>query len=81
MIRLYFNRHGDRPWSLDKGPGSTETTWKTVLFYDAIGHSVYKPLEVGQNPELVPKAWIEFYDSQIDELDADHAEIIPARKN
>lgn len=29
-IRLYFNRHGELPWSIDKGPGTKELQFAEV---------------------------------------------------
>lgn len=59
MIRLFFNRHGDRPWSVDNGPGTPERTFKQVLT-SALGKTVYRPLTPGEDPEEVPRAWIEY---------------------
>jgi len=53
MIRLYFNEHGERPWSVDKGTADTEETYSEVIFESSIGKAMYKPGEV-------PCAWIEF---------------------
>jgi hypothetical protein len=31
MLRLYFNKRGDRPWSIDSGPGTEEFTFVEVF--------------------------------------------------
>jgi hypothetical protein len=59
MVRLYFNRHGQRPWSVDNGPGTPEQTFKEVRL-KAQGRVVYRPLAFGEDPAEVPQAWVEF---------------------
>lgn len=58
MIRLYFNKRGERPWSVDEGPGTEERTFSQVSIFDAHGITRYDPA-AGDNKET-PTAWIEF---------------------
>lgn len=58
MLRLYFNRRGPLPWSVDRGPGTEEFTFKKVILQGR-GRTVYTPLAPGEDPEAVPCAWIE----------------------
>lgn len=57
MVRLYFNKRGERPWSLDSGPGTTESTYAQVDIIGAAGVTRFEP-NAGDN-EKTPTAWIE----------------------
>jgi hypothetical protein len=57
MIRLYFNKRGGEPWSIDCGPGTPESTHGRVLI-ETDGRAVYDP-KAGDN-QNTPTAWIEF---------------------
>ena len=59
MVRLYFNKRGDSPWSVDTGPGTQEFTTQSVLF-EAVGETIFDD-RIPQNDEK-PRAWIEFKD-------------------
>jgi hypothetical protein len=59
VIRLYFNKRGELPWSTDNGPGTVERTHRRVLI-SAPGICVSKP-EAGDNKNT-PTAWIVFGD-------------------
>lgn len=54
MIRLYFNQHGDKPWSIDRGFDTPETICKYVSV-DAPGECMYKP-----DAQDGVKAWVQF---------------------
>jgi hypothetical protein len=79
MIRLYFNRHGDLPWSVDSGPGTKEFKFKVVRIAPGIRDVVtmYRPLLPDQNPEELPCAWLQIRDARvmITERGVEYAEI------
>lgn len=63
MIRLYFNKRGDLPWSIDTGPGSPERRYKTV---HVMAHGVTQ--SNGKEPnETEPVAWTEFWRGIVEE--------------
>lgn len=43
LIRVYFNKHGDKPWSVDFGVGTKEYTVKQIFLYSVFGHTIYAP--------------------------------------
>jgi hypothetical protein len=57
MIRLYFNRRGQRPWSIDSGAGTEERSFKRVDV-ETTGKTKFDPRNVGS--EDFPCAWLEF---------------------
>jgi hypothetical protein len=57
MIRLYFNRRCEKPWSIDRGPGTEESIFREVLVR-AEGRTIFSP-ESGDNLNA-PTAWIQF---------------------
>jgi len=58
MLRLYFNNHGDLPWSIDQGTIETEQHYKLVLIDgSAAGYTVY---ELTADNVQEPKAYIRF---------------------
>ncbi len=61
MVRLYFNRHGAKPWSLDRGDGTPESQVTKVYAHWVALESCCVPLAAGDDPEVKPCAWIEFY--------------------
>ena len=64
LIRLYFNRRGELPWSIDTGPGTEEIQTGAVVTL-ATGKTVFAP-EAGDN-ENSPTAWIEFAETSFEE--------------
>lgn len=61
MIRLYFNRHGDKPWSVDSGPGTQEQQFVEVCCrVGVLGITAYRALETGEDPAVFPCAWVQF---------------------
>ena len=74
MIRLYFNQHGDKPWSVDEGPGTQEHTFKVVNISRGLARTVYNRDLQGSQTE--PCAWIEFYNCRLREV-LGYAEILP----
>jgi hypothetical protein len=80
MIRLYFNKHGERPWSVDQGTQATEKTFWEVKIH-AEGFSRYEPLKPGQSSHLVPCAWIQFPGAKaVVSFDGGTCIIIPAER-
>ena len=73
MIRLYFNTHGDKPWSVDAGPGTPEKTF-AVVHVRVPGVAVYDGTLRGS--QVAPCAWIEFENCRLREL-LNCAEILP----
>ena len=65
VLRVYFNRHGGRPWSVDMGTGTPESLFTDVVLSHASGLTTYRPLKDGENPTEVPCAWIEFHDHEL----------------
>lgn len=63
-VRIYFNRHGELPWSVDAGAGTEEFQAKHILLHHLTGCAVYAP-GAGDN-KTTPTAWIEVYDVWID---------------
>jgi hypothetical protein len=61
VIRVYFNKRGPRPWSVDKGTGTKELTFKSVSLQAANGIALFDP-KAGDNLNS-PTAWIEFADA------------------
>lgn len=55
-FRIYFNRRGVFPWSVDTGPGTPEYTTKKVWLVDVIGETVFD-LGAGDNKNT-PTAWV-----------------------
>lgn len=53
--RVYFNRRGEFPWSVDKGPGTTELQTKKVTF-DRVSAEAHLDPSAGDN-ERSPTAW------------------------
>ena len=56
VFRVYLNRRGDLPWSVDSGAGTTEITVKSFRLNGVYGESHYYP-NAGDN-ENTPTAWI-----------------------
>jgi hypothetical protein len=69
VVRLYFNRHGEKPWSVDFGPGTTEYQTERVVVNDVSGYSVYAP-DAGDN-KITPTAWIIFRRAAVMAEDSD----------
>ena len=65
MLRLYFNRHGELPWSIDEGPGTPERQFKDIVISGVYGEAVYEPLKAGDDPQKQPCAWIEFRECEL----------------
>lgn len=57
LARVYFNRHGPLPWSVDSGPGTPEMQTQSVTMLAAYSETVYDP-SAGDNIDT-PTAWIE----------------------
>jgi hypothetical protein len=57
LLRLYFNRRGDRPWSIDRGPGTEECTFEDVNVFGA-AFTRFDPEKIGN--ENFPCAWLEY---------------------
>jgi hypothetical protein len=43
VIRVYFNRHGTNPWSVDFGVGTKEYIAAQVIFHNISGNTIYAP--------------------------------------
>lgn len=54
-MRIYFNKQGDRPWSVDDGPMTPERTYKEIRFLNVVGLFV-SSLTAGDNINT-PTAW------------------------
>lgn len=61
VVRLYFNKHGKRPWSVDYGPGTEERTFQHVTV-SWTGTTVYRP---GTGDDNTPCAWIEYQGAMV----------------
>lgn len=75
MIRLYFNKRGQLPWSIDSGPGTTEKSYRTI---HTIAHGVSRFRAGVPLSETEPVAWVEFPRAVVRE-DRDVALILDAR--
>lgn len=53
--RVYFNRRGELPWSVDRGPGTTELQTKRIVFERVNAEAHFDP-SAGDN-ERSPTAW------------------------
>jgi hypothetical protein len=58
MIRLYFNKRGELPWSVDTGPGTKEYQTKQVAVLCSCLTKTRK-LKPHEGPDEVPSAWLE----------------------
>ncbi len=69
MIRLYFNswKTGEKPWSLDEGPGTSEQTADIVQLRNVIGEVKSDPSKRGSKTE--PAAWIEIIGGNVTLID------------
>lgn len=65
MIRLYFNRRGGLPWSVDEGSGTPEQLFARVAVGPVYGNTIYKPLNPDQDKNEIPCAWIEYPDCEL----------------
>ncbi|MFZ1008968.1 MAG: hypothetical protein WAN65_19160 [Candidatus Sulfotelmatobacter sp.] len=63
MLRLYFNRRVDRPWSIDSGPGTEERTFEDV-YCNGFAKTRFDPDKLGSQD--FPCAWLEFTHALID---------------
>lgn len=61
-IRVYFNKHGALPWSVDSGPGTMEYQTEFVVTL-VPGTSQYGPT-AGDNKDT-PTAWFEYEDCAV----------------
>lgn len=77
MLRLYFNKRGDRPWSIDQGTDTPEQTFVEV-FVAVIGTTRFDPSHLGSL--AAPCAWLEFEDAKLrlHSSDRDRAAIVEA---
>lgn len=57
MVRLYFNRRCEKPWSLDHGDGTPETQVEKVHVL-AVGNTETNFTETDR--ENKPCSWVEF---------------------
>ena len=57
MLRLYFNQHGDLPWSVDEGPGTPEQQFVSVEIL-ICGETKYDVSQRGSANTVC--AWIEY---------------------
>ena len=64
-LRLYFNRHGRLPWSVDEGAGTRERLFATVAIGAVEGVTIYAALEPNQNQTETPCAWIEYRNCEV----------------
>ena len=64
-IRLYFNRRGQLPWSVDEGAGTHERLFATVAIGAVGGVTIYATLEPNQSPTETPCAWIEYRNCEV----------------
>lgn len=82
MLRLYFNRCGPLPWSVDEGPGTAQRLFVEVRIGVAQGRTVYEALTPEQDPNEVPCAWVEYSDCKLQAFgstEAPSATIVRAR--
>lgn len=63
MVRLYFNKRGELPVSVDTGDGTREYSFQEVTLFGVEGKSVYDPISECMTPEDKPIFWIEFLDA------------------
>jgi hypothetical protein len=68
-VRLYFNRAGDKPWSLDSGPGTKELQVNQVSLRNIAGRAIFSPAS-GDNL-ATPTAWLELYDCEVALVDGE----------
>lgn len=57
LVRVYFNKGGPLPWSVDTGPGTEESNAVGIVMLGC-GKTVFDP-QAGDNVKT-PTAWIEF---------------------
>lgn len=62
MIRLYYNRRGTLPWSVDYGDQASEVTVRAVHLEGVSGESRTNPRN--RNPKK-PSAWLELQGAQL----------------
>lgn len=68
-LRLYFNKHGDLPWSVDEGTLATERQFAKVLISTCVAATtVYAPID-GVNTLDMPIAWVEWEHVRLSTLD------------
>ncbi len=58
-VRIYFNKRGPLPWSIDYGDQTTEVNVKLIHIQSA-GTAITCEDFTHQDPEK-PSAWLEFY--------------------
>lgn len=73
LIRLYFNKHGERPWSVDEGPGTPEQTFVGVSIHVG-GRTMIDLTKLGSSNE--PAAWIKFHGNVRCYGDGEFADIV-----
>ena len=61
--RLYFNKAGKLPWSVDAGTGTREYQTPMITLRAVPGRTVFEP-KAGDN-KAIPTAWLEFYDCEV----------------
>lgn len=61
LFRVYFNRHGRDPWSVDEGTQATERCVEGVVLCGCFWRTqTLTPVERSTiDPEFTPSAWIE----------------------
>jgi hypothetical protein len=74
MVRVYFNRRGPLPWSLDYGSQQTEVNVAHITINSTIGYTMTDPHNT--DPEK-PSGWIEFPDAAM-RIDEGTALVLPA---
>lgn len=64
-MRIYFNKQGDRPWSVDDGPMTPEDTYPSIELHGVSGKFVYEE-KAGDNINM-PTAWFQVTDEKVSE--------------
>lgn len=59
VVRLYYNKSGPFPWSVDEGGGDSEQQVKEVLIMGVNGHT-REAACTPKDPERMPAAWLEY---------------------
>ena len=73
-LRLFFNRHGELPWSIDSGIGTTEQYFRHVSI-EVPCIAVYKP------ENKTPTGWLEVADATIQLVSADVVRIVATKED
>lgn len=59
LVRVYYNRRGQLPWSIDYGDQSSEVNLRAIQF-SGVGHGHTNQDLTNRDPEK-PTAWLEFF--------------------